>query len=387
MRNVGRTPASLLLPLVLLAGCHGAGGDDSHSAAFSDTLYAPRYATGFCILGDTGRHSTLLQCRDPWQGAHGVTRQLLMLRHGETTPPGYAGQVVVADSLTRLACLSTSHVAMLALLHEQSRLVAFTGVNLICDSATRQRLDADPGCIAELGYEGDLDYERLLQARPQLVMLYGLCEPSPLEKRLEQLAIPYVYIGDYVEQLPLGKSEWIVAVGELLGRRGEASDTLSAIARCYEALWMRASLCSFLPAVMLNTPYADAWYMPSATSCMARLIRDAAGRYLYERDTGSRSATIDIEEAALLAARADVWLQVGQMTALDELRRALPTFADLPCVRNGQVYNSTKRRTPEGGNDYWESGAVRADRVLRDLAIILHPGWVPGETYYFERLR
>ena len=46
-----------------------------------------------------------------------------------------------------------------------------------------------------------------------------------------------------------------------------------------------------------------------------------------------------------------------------------------------------------GGSDFWESGVVRPDRILQDLAYILHPELTPlgadGEDnlFYYKRLR
>ena len=41
---------------------------------------------------------------------------------------------------------------------------------------------------------------------------------------------------------------------------------------------------------------------------------------------------------------------------------------------------------PNGGNDYWESGVVHPDLVLRDLVKIFHPELVPEEFVYYRRL-
>ena len=57
-------------------------------------------------------------------------------------------------------------------------------------------------------------------------------------------------------------------------------------------------------------------------------------------------------------------------------------------MRNLNVYNCTARSTPEGGSDFWESGTLRADRVLADLIAIFHPEVAPDEGgYYFLQLK
>lgn len=94
-----------------------------------------------------------------------------------------------------------------------------------------------------------------------------------------------------------------------------------------------------------------------------------------------------MEEAYLLASQADMWLHVGTANTLDELKAACPKFADTRCFRNGDIYNNNARTNPAGGNDYWESGVVRPDLVLRDLVKIFHPELVEEEFVYYKRLK
>ena len=48
-----------------------------------------------------------------------------------------------------------------------------------------------------------------------------------------------------------------------------------------------------------------------------RLITDAGGDYIYKKNTGNASTSIDMEEAYLLASDADVWLNVGMANTLE----------------------------------------------------------------------
>ena len=55
------------------------------------------------------------------------------------------------------------------------------------------------------------------------------------------------------------------------------------------------------------------------------------------------------------------------------------------------MFNNVKRVTPEGGSDYWESGAVNPAEILKDLIQIFHPDIAeknfPGrEMVYYIRL-
>ena len=129
--------------------------------------------------------------------------------------------------------------------------------------------------------------------------------------------------------------------------------------------------------------------MASTESYVARLIADAGGDYIYEKNTSNRSLPIDLEEAYLLTSAADMWLNAGSVSSLGELKAQYPKFANTRCVRNCAVYNCNKRLNVAGGNDYWESGVVQPDVVLHDLIAIMHPEVLAAddrELYYYQRL-
>ena len=72
---------------------------------------------------------------------------------------------------------------------------------------------------------------------------------------------------------------------------------------------------------------------------------------------------------------------------MEELLSSYPRFAGVRCVVEGNVFNNDSRMSPGGGNDFWESGQVRPDLVLEDLAGILHPELRDGEgLHYYRRL-
>lgn len=350
--------------------------------AYTETLYKPSYASGFEIVGAEGRQSTLLKVFNPWQGAENTETTLFIVRNGEKIPAGFTGQVVKAGA-RRIVCLSSTYVAMLDALGQVDRVVGVSGRNYI----SNKYVTTHPEAVADIGFDGNIDYELLLAQRPDLVLLFGVSGASGMESKLLEMGIPFCYIGEYLEESPLGKAEWLVAVAELAGER-EAGETLfRAIPERYEALRERAAAAAGpQPKVMINTPYGDSWFMASTRSYLARLIADSGGDYIYRRNTSNRSLPIDLEEAYLLTAEADVWLNVGNIPTLGELRTRYPKFADVRCVRQGAVYNCDRRITPAGGNDYWESGVVRPDLVLRDLIRIFHPELVSEDFYYYRQV-
>ena len=212
---------------------------------------------------------------------------------------------------------------------------------------------------------------------------------SGYARALRELGIPFCYIGEYLEESPLGKAEWLVAVAETIDRREEGERAFAPIPERYEALKAKVAESAARPKVMINAPYGDSWFMASAESYVARLIADAGGDYIYRENTSNRSLPIDLEKAYLLASGADVWINAGSFRTLAEFRARLPKFAGVPCVRRGEIYNCDRRTNAAGGNDYWESGVVRPDVVLHDLIAVFHPEALDAadrEMHYYRKL-
>ncbi len=364
---------------VLLAAC---GRQQSDLSGFTERIYEPRYASGFELLGAQCFDSRLLRVTASWQGGESSETKLLILRGGDEVPAGFDGQVLTGEAC-RIVCMSSSHVALLDALGEVARVVGVSGIDFISNPYVVENRDK----VLDVGYDGNVNYERLVALAPDLVLLYGVGGASAMEPKLRELGIPFVYIGEYLEESPLGKAEWLVAIGELVGKRPAAEAVFRAIPEHYDALKHKAAQAtSVRPRVMLNTPYNDVWFMASTGSYMARLIADAGGEYVYRANTSNRSLPVDLEQARLLVDGADVWLNTGACSTLAELRRAVPKFADVACVQNGAVWNCDRRLNPSGGNDFWESGVVHPDLVLRDLIKIFHPELVDEPFVYYRKL-
>lgn len=375
MRYVSLVVMALLL--LVSSGCRRGQATAFAADGFRDTLYAPRHAGGFCILGAPGCASVMVESRNPWQGADSVCTRLLILRDGEQAPEGFDGQILYGDA-ARVVAMSSTHVAMLDALGRAGNIVGVSGRGFISTP-----LGDD---VADVGYDGNIDYEALTGASPDLVLLYGVGAPSAMEGKLRELGIPYVYVGEYLEESPVGKAEWLVAIGETAGIRDAAERRFDAIDSSYTALCRRVDSVGARPRVMLNTPYGDAWFMPTADNYMARLISDAGADYVCADLRGNKSATIDIEQAYMLASGADFWLNTGQTSDMRSLLAQCPRFADTAPVLAGRVYNNTLRSTPGGGNDFYESAIVHPDLVLRDLIKIFHPELVGEKFTYYRKV-
>lgn len=378
MRSKSSIPFFMLLCLFFLTSC--ISNKKTSLEAFQQDVYTPEYASGFKIVGADNAASTLIRVFNPWQGAENVEMSYFVSRKGEQAPAGFTGPVIPAGA-QRIVCMSSSYIAMLDALEQVDRIVGVSGINYVSNPYVLAHKDS----IKDMGPE--MNYELLLGLKPDVVLLYGIGDAqTAVTDKLKELAIPYIYMGEYLEESPLGKAEWLIALSELTDSREKGIEVFREIPRRYQALKTLTESVEQRPTVMFNTPWNDSWVMPSTQSYMAQLVADAGADYIYKENVSNSSTPIGLETAYGLIQKADYWINVGVASTLDELKAVNPKFADAKAVREKTVYNNNLRLTPTGGNDYWESAVVRPDVVLRDLIHIFHPELVTDSLYYYRHL-
>jgi iron complex transport system substrate-binding protein len=85
------------------------------------------------------------------------------------------------------------------------------------------------------------------------------------------------------------------------------------------------------------------------------------------------------------ALNADYWLNTGTASSKKDIISIDPRFSELPCFKEGNLYNNINRLNETGGNDYWESGSVHPHLILKDLAILMHPELFDDDEFYFYK--
>ena len=83
----------------------------------------------------------------------------------------------------------------------------------------------------------EMNYELLLGLKPDVVLLYGIGDAqTAVTDKLKELYIPYMYVGEYLEESPLGKAEWLVALAELTDSREKGIEIFREIPKRYQVL-------------------------------------------------------------------------------------------------------------------------------------------------------
>jgi iron complex transport system substrate-binding protein len=280
---------------------------------------------------------------------------------------------------------SATHFGFLDLLGETDKVTGVCDASYIYNPYILKCVEE--GRVKDLGDAFNLDIERLLLLNPQVVMTSAYNAEDENSKRMRQTGLTLLYNIEWQESSLLGRAEWIKFVAAFFDKAALADSIFGQVADRYNDIKNQAAgLMSSAPAMLSGQDFRGTWSMPAGQSFNARLFQDAGVRYYYAGNDASGSISTSIEEALLHFSEAEVWVNV-QASTLEELEKTDKKYRLFKAYQSGNVYNTLKRSTATGGNDYWESGVARPDLLLSDMIKISHPSLLPDyELTYMKRL-
>ncbi len=329
---------------------------------------------------------TIVKVFNPWQDAKDKAIKYLVVKEGSKIRGKYEDYYVIETPVESVACLSTTHLPMMEALGEEEKIVGVANGDYVYDKSISERIEQ--GDIKEVGVDQVLNKELLVQTDPDLVMAYGIGgKNNKRYEKLKDLGLKVVMNAEYMENTPLGRAEWIKFVGVFLGKQEKANEVFKEIEENYLSLKKRASKVKNRPTVISGLPYKDVWSMPGGKSFGAKFIKHAGGNYIFSDKERRGSLQISIESVFDKGADADVWMNTNKAETISDIISMDERFRNFKAIKKGEVYNNNKRMTPEGGIDFYESGVLNPDIVLKDLIKIFHPDLVPDHTlYYYQKL-
>lgn len=332
---------------------------------------------------------------------------------------GSRDTISISQPLGRLIVTSTSYIGFLDAVGADSVIVGVSGGEYVCDSSVTAGLSN--GTVVDIGYDASPDYEKIMALKPDLLLTYSVSPvKSQFFSKLESLGIKTFIVNEHLERHPLARAAYIRLFGALTGNMAAADSVLKVVSENYISL--RDSVQGGLGAndayasdkgelnagdekqgsggtegntpkprkILVNIPYKDQWFVPGQESYLTTLFKDAGGEILGAKAGSSVSGQISVETAYSLSKEADLWMNVGWCQTLEQLLSVNPLFDDFlmdiqgnasargysnaeGCATNSSdtsasvVWNDNNRLNPKGGNDFWESGVVHPDLLLRDL--------------------
>ncbi|WP_462280312.1 ABC transporter substrate-binding protein [Salinivirga cyanobacteriivorans] len=361
----------------ILASC----GRQAQEAA--NTSITNDYAKHFSLEQKDGY--TLLEIKNPWIDAQNINYRYAITETSQAQIPDDLN--IIHTEPERVAAISTTHIAFLEQLNRLGNLVAVSDKQFIY-SRRFHHIDSTQG-IKEVGFDTNLNIEKLLQLKVKLVFLYGISnEIEPIRKRLIRAGIVPVMIGEYMEQHPLGKAEWIKVFGAIFNQENEAQNFFDSVSNAYLQLANMTDTLKSKPTVFTGMPWNDTWHTPGGNTYTAKLIEDAGASYVFKNDTSSVNFQYDTEIVYERAGEADYWINPGAAASLKDIVSQDTRLELFNAYQNGKVFNNNRRALPSGGSDYMESGVVNPHLILGDLIRIFHPNKVSKKSFhYYQQLK
>ncbi|MFS4483209.1 ABC transporter substrate-binding protein [Hyunsoonleella sp. 2307UL5-6] len=345
-----------------------------------------KYAKGFTIK----QYATykIIEIHKPWPEAKRIYRYALLEDNYKADYWIYERQRfnnTLEIPIQKIVVTSTTHLPALELLGVEQTLVGFPGTDYISSEKIREQLDK--GNIRELGKNESLNTEVLLELKPDIVVGFGIDGGNRSLETLKNAGIPVIFNGDWVENSPLAKAEWIKFFGALYNKEKVADSIFNHIETNYLEAKQLAINATLKPTVLSGAMHSDIWYLPNGTSTEGQLLKDANVNYLWSDTKGAGSLKLNFESVFVKAKNADIWLNPSNYSSYKSLQNGNENHTLFEAYQNKNIYTFTNTTGATGGVLYYELGMTRPDLVLKDIIKICHPELLENyKPFFFKPL-
>jgi len=299
------------------------------------------------------------------------------------------------ENRDKIVSLSAIHTGMLAELGLAKSIVGVESKQYIAHPAIYSSTLLDS--VQELAPNGPVIPEKLANLKPQILIgyVFNIQEKNTIE-RIAKNHFPVIWANNHLEPHPLGRAEWIVAMGWLLGKSKESANVFKGISKEYLAIAKQAAEADqekksttgsnrskVQPTVMMNIPYNGQWFVPQGQSYMSQFILDAGGMPITLQPEGSGSNMVGLEKALQTMKLADIWINTDNCNTRKCLTEMEPRVMNVKALQGNRVFNFNKKLNSNGSNSYWDLGCVFPNLVLRDLYKIIQND--TQSMYFYQR--
>ncbi|WP_276381912.1 ABC transporter substrate-binding protein [Flavobacterium sp. H4147] len=366
----------VVFSLFLLIGCKK---NETQTVVKSDNpKNSIEYASGFSIVKYEGY--SVVNVVNPWPNANEKFTYVLTENNTEI-PDSLQKYTSIKVPLESVVVTSTTNIPFLEMLEVENKLVGFPHTDYISSEKTRALIDK--GSVKNVGQNEKLNIEQLIELSPDLIVTFGVDNNNPMLNNLKKSGLKVLIQGDWMEQSPLGKAEWIKLYGALFGKEDKAKELFDKIVESYN---QAKKLVNDKPAtskVLYGSMYEDVWYVAKGNSWVAQFMKDAKANYLWADLKGTGSEGLSFEKVLDKAKTANVWIASGSFKSLDELQKANPHYSQFDAFTNKTIYTFEGKFGATGGTVYYELAPSRPDLVLKDYIKIFHPDLLSSYEFTF----
>ena len=363
----------LLVSTILLSACK----ENPKKETVTPIKSSVKYAKGFDII-NVNEETKKLIIKNPYLNANESFEYILSKNKQKDA---------IHIPIEKLVVTSTTHIPMLEVLNGEELLVGFPNTKYISSKKTRALISN--GKIKELGIEADLNTEVLLDLQPDAVVAFSMNKTNKSLQFIEKNGIPVVLNGDWLEETPLGRAEWIKLFGVLLNKEKEADSIFNVIEKNYLEAKHLALKATSKPSILSGAfMQKDVWNLPAGESFVAQFLEDANTNYLWKDTKGKGSLSLSLESVLDKAQNADYWVAPGYFNTKEEMLQKNKIYSDFTAFKENKLYTPNMKKGSTGGVIYFELGPSRPDLVLKDIIKITHPELLEDyEFTFFEVMK
>lgn len=364
--------------LVWLIGCKQA--KKSQPVQNQESTSSTTYATGFTVKKEA--NFTVIEVTAAWPGADNFKYALVPKEKlPSITLPQGEYDAIVGTPVEKIVLTSTTHIEPLKQLGELKTIVGFPNTDYISSPEARKLVEN--GQIQNLGMNDVLNTEMVLMLNPELIIGFSINEENKAYDILKKAGTPVAYNGDWVEQTPLGKAEWVKFFAPFFQKEKLGDSIFTKIEASYKQAAALAKKAKSRPTVLTGGLYKDVWYVAGGNSWMAQFLKDANADYLWSNTSETGSIGLSLESVLEKAQNADFWFNPSSQTSYKELSNANTHHQQFSAFTNKKVYSNAIEKGETGGLIFYELAPHRPDIVLKDFIKILHPELLPEHQLQF----
>lgn len=363
-----RITALLLLFALAMAGC---SSDDKKQ----DKLMKSSKDMGFMSIGGFSVNPIAkgwVEVRD------GAGRTFVLIPRGETAPEGYEPEQIVYTPVRRVAVYDSFDVSILKALGVLEDVLV--GVTDKRENWTIPEVaeGMDQGKIVFLGNYNSIDFERLKQSEPEIVLTWDMS----IIPMVEEMGAACIITTTPVAMCLNARMHFVNFIAPFFNREKEAKEYFTRVSDSLDAIRATTRNAKNQPKVMWGDIYEKRVLVEPGNAWVGELVGLAQSDYVFEDVFGMSCIEISLERFLFSGEDAEIFFtyrtpQSGA-TSKAALARANPMIAGLKPLKDGKVYSPLPHYTQSGD---------RLDEILTDIAAIIHPSCYPGhESQFFREL-
>lgn len=360
----------------LLFGCKK--NEKAESVLTENAKNNIEYASGLSIVKYEGY--SVVNVMNPWPNASKKFTYILKEKEA-VVPDSLQKYTAIKVPLESVVVTSTTNIPFLEMLEVENKLVGFPHTDYVSSEKTRALIDK--GLVKNVGQNEKLNIEQLIDLSPDLIVTFGVDNNNPMLDNLKKSGLNVLIQGDWMEQSPLGKAEWIKLYGALFGKEDKAKELFDKIVESYNQATKLVADKTASSTVLYGSMYEDVWYVAKGKSWVAQFMKDAKADYLWADLDGTGSEGLSFEKVLDKAKTAQFWIATGSIKNLEELGKTNPHYTEFDAFKNKNVYSFETKLGATGGTIYYELSPSRPDLVLKDYIKIFYPDLLPSYDFTF----